>query len=92
MKRLASAKENQEFPLLYFVRALLDEPWIWLNLDLAWRNLGLTIVFSCTGPTSTRRRAAWLLINKSCYYSAARSTEARRALIRPMRALLTGTV
>ena len=34
--RLNSAKEIQGFSLLNFVRALLDEARIWLNLDLAW--------------------------------------------------------
>ena len=33
---LDSAKEIQGFSLLNFVRALLDEARIWLNLDLAW--------------------------------------------------------
>ena len=33
---LDSAKEIQGFSLLKFGRALLDEPRIWLDLDLAW--------------------------------------------------------
>jgi len=38
--RLDSAKESQGFSLLDFVRALLDEARIRLNLDLAWKKLG----------------------------------------------------
>ena len=38
--RLDSAKEIQGFSLLYFVRALLDEARIWLNLGLAWKKFG----------------------------------------------------
>jgi hypothetical protein len=38
--RLDSAKESQGFSLLDFVRALLDEAQIWLNLDLARKKLG----------------------------------------------------